>query len=314
MLTKNALQGLSLVFLAMLIFFPFGFSFWVALGLPISFFLTFFFMKQIGLSINMLSMVGLLIGLGLLMDDAIVIAENIAAHLEKGKNAFNATVDGISEVAAGVFSSFLTTLFIFGALYFGMAGQIGKVLYVVPMILILTLSASLVEAFFILPNHLSHSLASRGKGVQKNRFRQAMDNGLNWGRQKILGPVVDGVVNFRYLFVGFVSLAGIVVNDSILLVSFIKLNVAKGKSVAEAGKLASRERFRAVLLTSLTTIAGLMPLLSERSLQAQILKPLACSIVFGLLMSTILVLLAVPCLYTILSDFNLAKSSPMDKS
>jgi len=207
MLTKNALQGLSLVFLAMLIFFPFGFSFWVALGLPISFFLTFFFMKQIGLSINMLSMVGLLIGLGLLMDDAIVIAENIAAHLEKGKNAFNATVDGISEVAAGVFSSFLTTLFIFGALYFGMAGQIGKVLYVVPMILILTLSVSLVEAFFILPNHLSHSLASRGKGVQKNRFRQAMDNGLNWGRQKILGPVVDGVVNFRYLFVGFVIFA-----------------------------------------------------------------------------------------------------------
>ena len=101
------------------------------------------------------------------------------------------------------------------------------------------------------------------------------------------------------------SLAGIVVNDSILLVSFIKLNVGRGKSVAQAGKLASRERFRAVFLTSVTTIAGLMPLLSERSMQAQILIPLACSIVFGLLMSTILVLLVVPSLYTILGDFNL---------
>ena len=106
---------------------------------------------------------------------------------------------------------------------------------------------------------------------------------------------------------GFVSLAGIVVNDSILLVSFIKQNTAIGKSVAEAGKLASRERFRAVLLTSMTTIAGLLPLLSERSMQAQILIPLACSIVFGLLMSTILVLVVVPCLYTILGDFNMVK-------
>ena len=107
----------------------------------------------------------------------------------------------------------------------------------------------------------------------------------------------------------FVSLAGIVVNDSILLVSFIKLNVAKGKSVVEAGKLASRERFRAVFLTTVTTVAGLLPLLSERSMQAQILIPLACSIVFGLLMSTILVLLVVPCLYSIMADLNIIKSA-----
>ncbi len=204
MLIKNAWQGLVLVFLAMLLFFPLGFSFWVAMGLPVSFFLTFFFMKQMGLSINMLSMVGLLIGLGLLMDDAIVIAENIAAHLEKGKNAFNATVDGISEVAAGVFSSFLTTLFIFSAMAVSMAGDIGKVLYVIPVILILTLSVSLVEAFFILPNHLSHALAKNGEGKEGNQFRKKIDDGLAWLRDKVLGPVVDGVVNFRYLFIGCV--------------------------------------------------------------------------------------------------------------
>ena len=204
MLVKNALQGLALVFLAMLLFFPFGFSFWVTMGLPVSFLLTFFFMKHMGLSINMLSMVGLLIGLGLLMDDAIVIAENIAAHLEKGKNAFNATIDGISEVAGGVFSSFLTTLFIFGALTLTMAGDIGKVLYVIPVILILTLSVSLVEAFFILPNHLSHSLSNHRPNEQKNRFRNSIDDGLNWFRQKILGQTVDAAVNFRYLFIGIV--------------------------------------------------------------------------------------------------------------
>jgi len=121
----------------------------------------------------------------------------------------------------------------------------------------------------------------------------------------IWGHLLMGVDLSMPSMLGFVSLAGIVVNDSILLVSFVKLHTAKGEDVAQAGKLASRERFRAVLLTSVTTIAGLFPLLMEKSMQAQILIPLACSIVFGLLMSTLLVLLVVPCLYAILGDFNL---------
>ena len=225
MLVKNGLAGLLLVFLAMVLFFPFKFSFWVVMGLPVSFFLTFFFMKHLGLSLNMLSMVGLLIGLGLLMDDAIVIAENIAAHLEKGKNAFDATVDGISEVATGVFSSFLTTLFIFGALALSMTGDIGKVLYVIPVILILTLSVSLVEAFLILPNHLSHAIAHRKEGAKKNRFRETMDRGLNQVRKKVLGPVVDTAINFRYLFIGlvvflFILSVGMIVGGKLKIQAF----------------------------------------------------------------------------------------------
>ncbi len=105
--------------------------------------------------------------------------------------------------------------------------------------------------------------------------------------------------------VGFVALVGVVVNDSILLVEFIKRHQRAGKSAHEAAAIASRERFRAVLLTSLTTIAGLLPLLTERSLQAQVLTPLVTSLVFGLLASTVLVLLVVPALYTILEDFGL---------
>ncbi len=93
------------------------------------------------------------------------------------------------------------------------------------------------------------------------------------------------------------------VNDSILLVGFIKQHTTNGENMTTAGKLASRDRFRAVMLTSVTTIAGLLPLLSERSQQAQVL---ICSIVFGLLMSTVLVLMVVPCLYAILGDFNQA--------
>lgn len=207
MLAVNGLQGLVLVFFALVLFFPFRFSFWVTMGLPVSFLLTFFFMKHLGLSLNMLSMVGLLIGLGLLMDDAIVIAENIAAHLERGKKAFESVVDGISEVAAGVFSSFLTTLFIFGALALSMKGDIGKVLYVIPVILILTLTVSLVEAFFILPNHLAHSLADRAQGRLKNQFRRKVDAGLDWIKENLLGRFVDKAVDFRYLFMGLVVFA-----------------------------------------------------------------------------------------------------------
>ena len=122
--------------------------------------------------------------------------------------------------------------------------------------------------------------------------------GVIWGHLLMgLNMTMPGII-------GFASLSGIVVNDSILLVEFLKLKIKEGHSVMEAAKHASRARFRAVVLTSVTTIAGLIPLLLEKSLQAQILIPLATSIIFGLLATTLLVLLVVPALYSILDDFR----------
>jgi multidrug efflux pump subunit AcrB len=120
----------------------------------------------------------------------------------------------------------------------------------------------------------------------------------------IWGHLLMGLPLSMPSVIGFTSLSGIVVNDSILLVEFLKLRAREGLAIVEAAKLASRERFRAVLLTSVTTIAGLTPLLLEKSLQAQILVPLATSIIFGLLTTTLLVLLVVPALFSILSDFG----------
>lgn len=200
MLSVNAVQGLFLVFLTLWLFFNIRMSFWVAMGLPVSFFLTFFLMKQIGFSFNMLSMVGLLIAIGILMDDAIVIAENVAANLESGKEPLEATIDGVSGVAAGVWSSFLTTLFIFGALALSMEGDIGKVLYAIPVVLILTLSVSMVEAFCILPNHLAHSLG--GGRMRISPFRRKFDHLLDLIREKVVGRIVDKAVEHRYLFLG----------------------------------------------------------------------------------------------------------------
>ena len=125
----------------------------------------------------------------------------------------------------------------------------------------------------------------------------------------IWGHLLMGLSLTMPSIIGFTSLAGIVVNDSILLVEFLKLRVLDGMEIVEAAKAASRDRFRAVLLTSVTTIAGLTPLLLEKSLQAQILIPLATSIIFGLLTTTLLVLLVVPAMFSVLHDLGLASTA-----
>ena len=100
------------------------------------------------------------------------------------------------------------------------------------------------------------------------------------------------------------ALAGVVVNDSLILIDFINRAVRGGMAVEDAVMQSGRSRFRPVLLTSVTTIAGLFPLLLERSFQAQFLIPMAVSISFGLLAATVLTLLFVPALYLIVRDVS----------
>ncbi len=199
LLLKNGAQGLILVFLTMWLFFQGRFAFWVAMGLPISFLGALFFMSMFGLSINMITMVALLIAIGLLMDDAIVISENIATHLRRGKSAMQAAIDGTRQVSPGVISSFLTTISIFGPLAF-LSGHMGKVLQFIPMVLILVIAVSLVEAFLILPHHLAHSLKHHEN--ETSRFRQAFDARLIHFRDNSVGHLVDWAVNQRYWFIG----------------------------------------------------------------------------------------------------------------
>lgn len=199
LLLKNGAQGLVLVFLTMWLFFQGRFAFWVAMGLPVSFLGAFFFMSLLGLTINMITMVALLIAIGLLMDDAIVISENIATHLRRGKPALQAAIDGTRQVAPGVIASFLTTVSVFAPLAF-LAGHMGKVLQFIPMVLILVLSVSLVEAFLILPHHLAHSLRHHER--DSSRFRRAFDRRLIHFRDHTVGHLVDWAIRYRYWFVG----------------------------------------------------------------------------------------------------------------
>jgi multidrug efflux pump subunit AcrB len=104
--------------------------------------------------------------------------------------------------------------------------------------------------------------------------------------------------------IGMASLFGVVVNDSILLVVFIRRERKQGIDVMQAAFHAGLARFRPILLTSITTVAGLLPLLMEKSLQAQVLIPLATSLAFGLVTATIAALFIVPSVYTILDDLG----------
>ncbi len=194
----NGLQGLALVFLVLWLFFGFRFSFWVAMGLPVSFMGGVALMWVVGYSLNLMTTLGLLIVIGLLMDDAIVIAENIARLREKGLAAKEAAIQGATQVFPNVLASFATTAMIFGSLAF-LSGDLGAVLRVVPVVMLFVLMVSLVEAFLILPHHLVHTLELRQKpgGVQAR-----VETTLVWVRERAVGPLVDLTIRWRYVTTG----------------------------------------------------------------------------------------------------------------
>ena len=205
MIIKNGAQGLIMVFLILWLFFSFRYSFWVTMGLPVSFLGALYLLPFMGVTINMISMVGLLIGVGLLMDDAIVIAENIAARMERGESAMRAAVAGVIQVLPGIMSSFATTLLVFGSLAF-ITGEIGQILRVMPIVLIVVVSVSLVEAFLILPSHLGHSLRQL-ENRKVSVFRQQFEARFDHLRDRWFGPLLDRAVEYRYLTLGLVIMA-----------------------------------------------------------------------------------------------------------
>lgn len=203
MMTKNGWQGILLVFFAMWLFFSLRYSFWVSAGLPVAFMGGFFLMGYFGVSINLMSLIGLLMAIGIMMDDAIVIAESIAAHIDRGLPPAEATVQGVKKVAPGVFSSYLTTVCIFGSLL-TLDGQMGAVLSVVPLVLIIVLSVSLIEAFLILPNHLCHSLQNARQDKPPHKYKQAFIDRFEQFKEGVLVRGVTAAVKWRYASLGIV--------------------------------------------------------------------------------------------------------------
>ena len=200
LLTENAIVGMLLVLLFLSVFLNTRLAFWVAFGLPIAFLGMFIFAGQFDVTINVLSLFGMIIVIGILVDDGIVIAENIYQHYEDGKSPTQAAIDGTMEVIPPILSAIITTLLAFSTFLF-LEGRIGDIFGEVSVIVILTLIVSLVEALVILPAHLAHSKALQPrsdkpkKGIarafQKMRvINDYGDKAMNWMRDKLYAPIL----------------------------------------------------------------------------------------------------------------------------
>lgn len=153
LMARNGKTGLVLVLISLMLFLNLRVAFWAAIGLPVSFLGTFIVMWIFGISINLLSVFGLIIVLGIIVDDAIVIGENICRHVEEGEPSEQAAVTATEEVQWPVIIAVLTTIAAFAPLLF-IQGTIGDFMGELPIVVMAALSVSLVEALIILPSHL----------------------------------------------------------------------------------------------------------------------------------------------------------------
>ncbi len=204
LLLWNAGIGFVLVFCTLALFLRFRLAFWTSLGIPVSFLGTLWLMPTLDVSINMLSLFAFLIVLGIVVDDAIVVSENIHAHLEMGKSGMQAAVDGTREVAVPVVFSVLTTVAAFAPMAM-VEGNTGKVLKSIPLIVIPTLLFSLVESLWILPNHLSHLRRKPGGAMVNRRFnpfrwlQEGFSRGLDRFVLRVYRPMLEWAMDWRYL-------------------------------------------------------------------------------------------------------------------
>ncbi|WCL47838.1 efflux RND transporter permease subunit [Leptospira sp. GIMC2001] len=152
-LLSNAVTGLILVTASLFVFLGWRMAIMTALGIPISFGMAFIAMNYLGVTLNLISMLGLIIVIGIIVDDAIIICENVYRYIEKGVPAYEAALRGTTEVVAPVTATITTTVAAFAPMLF-MTGIFGKFIRVIPLVVILSLVSSLFEALFILPSHL----------------------------------------------------------------------------------------------------------------------------------------------------------------
>ncbi|TQO39494.1 multidrug efflux pump subunit AcrB [Arenibacter algicola] len=209
LLTENAIMGMILVLIFLSLFLNTRLAFWVAFGLPVAFLGMFVFAGFFDVTINVLSLFGMIIVIGILVDDGIVIAENIYQNYEKGKPPIQAAVDGVMEVLPPIISAIITTILAFSIFLF-LDSRIGEFFGEVSVIVILTLVVSLVEALIILPAHLAHSKALQPldnkpkKGIAKvfaklRVINEWGDKLMVWMRDKLYGPVLRFSLRYKIL-------------------------------------------------------------------------------------------------------------------
>jgi len=255
LLKRNAYYGLVLVFLCLTMFLNLRLAFWTTMGIPISFLGAFWLMPHFGISVNMISLFAFIMSLGIVVDDAIVVGEAIFTYREQGMDRTKAAIKGVREMAIPVTLAVLTTIFAFVPLAYT-TGIMGKILRVLPIVVVCVLSFSLIEALLILPAHLStKALSAKNPLVQLSRKINA------WTERRLKEFIygrffrwVERAVKFRYVTIAvgiaiFLLTIGFVVGGYIKFTFFdaveadnilAVLTMPQGTPVEQTEKIISR--------------------------------------------------------------------------
>ncbi len=238
LLLENGVGGLILVLIVLFLFLNLKVAFWVAVGIPVSLMATLLVMWMGDQTINMVSLFGLIMAIGIIVDDAIVVGEHSEALKRRGLGAMDAAELGARRMAAPVFSSSLTTVAAFLPLLI-ISGYIGAIIEAIPLVIIAVIIASLVECFLVLPGHMREALAEtpyrEARGLLHRgyaAFRSGFDKGFGYFRDRPFRAAVDFAVRWRYATIAlalatFIVCLGLVAGGRVGFVFFPNPEVDK---------------------------------------------------------------------------------------
>ena len=214
LMLRNGATGFVLVFIVLALFLQFRLAFWVSLGIPISFLGAIALMPTFDVSANVISLFAFILVLGIVVDDAIIVGENIFRHQENHGEALRGSIEGAREIAKPVTFAVLTTVAAFMPLMF-VPGMMGKIFRVIPLVVIPCLLFSLVESLGILPAHLAHMRERRTSGGW-HRFQQFFANGLKTFVRTVYQPLLETALRWRYVTAA-VGLSTLIVTGGMVL-------------------------------------------------------------------------------------------------
>ena len=200
LLLKNGFMAIGIVLVILAVFLEIRLAFWIMMGMTISFVGSLLFLPAVGVSINMISMFAFLVVLGIVVDDAIVVGENVYQYRQEGLDHVSAAIKGAREIAAPVTFSIITTIVAFVPLLY-MPGTMGKFWWPLPAVVITVLAISLLEALFILPAHLAHisSTPHTGPGRRLHAWQQSFADGFSHFVDTHYRHFLDRCLRHRYI-------------------------------------------------------------------------------------------------------------------
>ncbi|HSP25309.1 MAG TPA: efflux RND transporter permease subunit, partial [Saliniramus sp.] len=218
-LSSNALMGMAIIVVVLLLFLNARVAFWVAMGIPISLMATFALMWATGQTINAISLLGLILVLGILVDDAIIVGEHAVTLFEQGKSPQEAAEGAAMRMLIPVIAATTTTQAAFLPVFM-ITGVIGQIIMAIPLVVIVALAASLLESFIVLPTHLRHALEAQARQRAKRagwwtRLRMGMERGVDAFRQGPVRRLAQLAVRWRYSTIAL-ALAGLILTAGLI--------------------------------------------------------------------------------------------------